>query len=230
MIYKNLFPVLMAAVMFSACSKDEAKVHVPGDTILETYYPGTSLEIKEVAIYTESGVVTDPAYIQDFINRNVSADARSNFYVGKTSAEVPASTQVLHFLNGSRVNVNGINMQITGYKDSLVLVSEYTSSPFPSYISTCGYLLGRVPAFTAFTDCPTSNCGSYRKTSTLIQSGANYYAPLLSYAVVTKDCAITPTEIPLLNVVNADLQSMLVAGDSVLIQYAKLPLVKMATK
>jgi hypothetical protein len=51
----------------------------------------------------------------------------------------------------------------------------------------------------------------------------------LTYCVVTKDCAITPTEIPAINILNVNLKSMLVAGDSVLVQYAKLPLIKKAT-
>jgi hypothetical protein len=229
MNYKILLPVLISGVLFNACSKSDSKVDAPGDTILETYYPGTTMEIKELAIYTKDGVVTDGATIQSFIDRNVSIDARSSFYVGKTAVEVSVPAQPLHFLNDNRVNYNGINMQITGYKDSLILISEYTASPFPSYTTTCGLLLGKVPEYTAFSDCPAGNCASYRRTNALIRSGANYYAPMLTYAVVTKECAITATEIPAVNIVNTELKSMLGAEDSVLIQYAKLPLVKKAT-
>ena len=70
--------------------------------------------------------------IQGFIDRNISADAKSHFFVGISSVPVPASSTVLHFLNDNRVNVNGINMEITGYKDSLMLVTEYTPTPIPA--------------------------------------------------------------------------------------------------
>jgi hypothetical protein len=229
MKYKILLPLLVSVVLINACSKDDNKTEVPGDTILASYYPGSTMEIKELAIYTQDGVITDQGTIQGFIERNVSADARSNFYVGMSTVPVPASTQALHFLNDNRVNVNGVNMKIKGYKDSVMLISEYIASPFPSYATTCGALLGRVPEYTAFTDCPDGNCASYNRTNPLIVSGANYFAPLLTYCVVTKDCAITPTEIPAINILNVDLKSMLVAGDSVLVQYAKLPLLKKAT-
>jgi len=164
--------------------------------------------------------------IQDFINRNVSADARANFFVGMTSVPVPASTQAVTFLNNNRVNANGINMEITSVKDSVMLISEYTETPFPTYATTCGALLGKVPQYTAYYNCPDGNCASYRKTYPLIMTGANYYAPLLTYAAVTKDCAITATEVPTINTVNSDLNSMLKDGDSVLVQYVKLPLSK----
>ncbi|HEX6430664.1 MAG TPA: hypothetical protein VF008_23390 [Niastella sp.] len=186
------------------------------------------MEIKELAIYTDEDVVTDPAVIQDFINRNVSVEAKKQFFVGVSTVPVPASNTALHFLNDNRVNVNGVNMQISGYKDSLMMVTEYTSTPIPTLNSTCATLLSQVPEYNPFTDCPVGNCGTYRKTSPLIISGAGYYAPLLTYAVVTKDCAATLVEIPAINIKSHDLQSRLVAGDSVLVQYAKLPLIKNA--
>jgi len=228
MKFKILFPVLAltSGVIFYSCSKNDTQTQTPGDTILSTYYPGASMEIKELAIHTSNGVITDPATIQDFVNRNVTPDARASFFVGMTSVPVPPSTQALSFLNDNRVNINGINMQITSVRDSVMLVSEYTSSPFPTYATSCGALLGKVPQYTAFTDCPAGNCESYRRTYPLVMSGANYYAPLLTYAVVTKDCAITATDVPVINIINSDLQSLLGAGDSVLIQYAKLPLTK----
>jgi hypothetical protein len=230
MKYKILLPLLVSGLFFSACSKDDTKTETHGDTILESYYPGTIMEIKELAIYTSGGVITDPATIQDFINRNVSGDAKSKFFIGISSVPVPASNTALHFLNDNRVNVNGINMQIAGYKDSLMLVTEYTSTQVPSFNTTCATLLGKVAEYSPFTECPGGNCGSYRKTSPLIVSGANYYVPLLTYAVVTNECAAALVEIPAINIKSQDLQSQLVAGDSVLIQYAKLPLVKKASE
>lgn len=230
MKYKILLPLLISGVTFFSCSKDSVETTAPKDTILASYYPGSAMEIKELAIYTNNSVITDPVAIQGFIDRNISADAKSHFFVGISSIPVPSSGTVLHFLNDNRVNVNGINMQITGYKDSLMLVTEYTPTPIPAATSSCANLLGLVSEYTPFTDCPTGSCGTYRKTSPLIISGANYFAPLLSYAVVTNDCTATLMEIPAINIKSSDLQSKLATGDSVLLQYAKLPLLKKSTE
>jgi hypothetical protein len=148
--------------------------------------------------------------------------------VGVSSIPVPDSKQVLYFLNGNRVHLNGLNMEIIGYKDSTMLISEYTATPSPVFYTTCTSLLARVPAFSPYTDCPDASCGSYRKTYPLLVAGVNYYAPLLTYAVKTNECASTTTELPSINFKNEELTSKLVAGDSVLIQYAKLPLIKKA--
>jgi hypothetical protein len=226
MKYKILFPVLMTAVIFNACSKDDAKTELPGDTILESYYPGNSMEIKELAIYTKSGVINDQAFIENFIDRNLNGETKSHYFPGATTVPVPQSSQVLHFLNDNRVNINGANMLISGYRDSLILITEYTSTPFPETTSSCATLSENVPQYNAYTDCPNGSCTSYRKTSPLIIAGGNYYAPLLTYSVVTNDCVSTPNENPSINILNGDLRSMLGAGDSVLIQYAKLALVK----
>ena len=223
-----LLPVLVltTGIVIFSCSKKDSQAAPTGDTVLSTYYPGAAMEVQELSIRTKNGAVTDPALIQDFINRNVSVDARASFFVGMTSVPVPASTQALSFLNDNRVNVNGINMEITSVKDSVMLVTEYTSTPFPTYATSCGALLGQVPQYSATYTCPTADCATYRKSYPLVMSGANYYAPLLTYAAVTKDCSITATEIPAINTVNPDLNSLLKDGDSVLVQYVKLPLSK----
>jgi hypothetical protein len=145
-----------------------------------------------------------------------------------TSVPVPSSSNVLNMLNDNRVNVNGINMQITGYKDSLMLVAEYTSTAIPLPVSPCHTLANHVTQYNAFTDCPDGSCGTYRKTIPLIVNGLNYYAPLLTYIVKTDNCVAVPNDVPAINVFNHDLPSMLQQGDSVLIQYAKLPLIKKA--
>jgi hypothetical protein len=223
-----LLPVLTltGGVLIFSCSKKDTKPAPAGDVILSTYYPGASMEVKELSIRTRNGAVTDPALIQDFINRNVSADARASFFVGMTTVPVPATTQAVSFLNDNRVNANGINMEITSTKDSVMLITEYTATPFPTYATSCGALLGQVPQYTALDNCPDGNCATYRKSYPLVMSGANYYVPLLTYAVVTKDCAITATEIPTINIPNPDLNSLLKDGDSVLVQFVKLPLSK----
>lgn len=226
MNYKNLLPLLVSVVLLNACSKDDAKVETPGDKILETFVPGEILEVKEIAIYTNNQVITDGATIQDFLNRNYGDDVKKNFYLGVTSVPVPASSQVLHLLDNNRVNVNGVNMQIMGYRDSLMVVSEYTSTTIPAVNTTCTALVNKAAQYNPFTDCPDGSCGTYRKTTPLITNGVNYYAPLLTYVVKSDNCAIAPSETPMVNIKNYDLQSFLGEKDTVLLQYARLPLVK----
>ncbi|THU39287.1 hypothetical protein FAM09_12300 [Niastella caeni] len=226
MKYKVLLPLLVSGVFFNACSKEDDKMNTPGDKILETYYPGSTMEINELAIYTSNGVISDPAVIQDFLDRNVSTETKNYFYVNQSSVNINANNTVLYFLEKNRVHINGTNMEIVAQKDSLMIVSEYTSTPVPENNSTCSALAGKVPEFSSYYDCPDGSCASYRRTYPIIKSGINYYIPMLTYASVTKDCAMAPIEIPAINIKNHSLQSKLVEGDSVLIQYAKLPLVK----
>ncbi|HEY8893834.1 MAG TPA: hypothetical protein VIM79_03435 [Niastella sp.] len=226
MKYKFLLPVLMSVAFLNACSKNESTVETPGDKILETYVPGEALEVKEIAIYTNNQIITDGATIQDFLNRNFNDDVKKNFYLGMTSVPIPASSQVLHILDNNRVNINGVNMQIIGYRDSLMVISEYTSTPIPPINSGCANLVNKVAEYNLYINCPDSSCTTYRKTSPLITNGASYYAPLLTYVVKSGDCATVPSETPMVNIKSYDLQSHLEVKDTVLIQYAKLPLVK----
>jgi len=228
MKYKILLPLLVSVALFNACSKtdDKPTVNTKPDTILESYYPGSSMEIVELAIYTRDTVIYNTEVLQGFIDRNVSADAKSSFYLGASTIPVPQSNARLDFLNDNRVRYNGVNMQIMGYKDSIMMIAEYTSTPMPGGSSSCAILLNKVPEFNPYTDCPDGNCDSYRKTTPLLVSGANYIAPLLTYAVKTNECAAMFNEIPAINFKNTDLSSNLNAGDTVLVQYANLPLVK----
>jgi hypothetical protein len=224
MKYKFLLPVLMSVVLLNACSKKDSNTAVKPDVILETYIPGETLEVKEIAIYTNNQVITDGATITDFLNRNFGDDVKKNFYLGVTTVPINSSGQILHILDNNRVNVNGVNMQILGYKDSLMVVSEYTTTPFPS--STCTSLVNKVAQYNPYVDCPDGSCATYRKTSPLITNGANYYAPLLTYVVKSENCATVPSETPMVNIKNFDLQSYLGEKDTVLLQYTRLPLVK----
>ena len=228
MKYKILLPLLVSGLFFNACSKDEATTATPEDKVLETYYPGSSLEIKEVAIYTSNGVITDPAVLNEYIDRKLSDDMKSRFYVGKSSVTMSSDNTILKFLDNNRVNINGTNMEIIGRKDSLMLIAEYTSKQVPMYgISTCSDLFAKVPEYTPLTGCADGNCATYRKTYPIISYGnSQYYVPILTYAASTDQCDFASAEWPMINVLSEDFQSKLVAGDSVLVQYARMPLVK----
>ena len=228
MKYKILLPLLVSGVFFYACSKDNPANNTPDDKVLDTYYPGSSMQIKQLAIYTKDGIISDPEFIDGYIDRNLNDDMKSKFYVGASSVPTNGYNTTLKFLDNSRVNVNGVNMEVTGYRDSLMLIAEYTSTPVPMYnISTCSDLFAKVAAFTPLSGCPDSSCSSYRKTYPIITNGdTEYFIPVLTYAVLTNQCSFANAQWPVINVLNDDLRSHLVAGDSVLVQYARIPLVK----
>jgi hypothetical protein len=228
MKYKILLPLLVSVALLNACKKDKAETNLPGDSIIETYYPGESMEIRELAIYTKDNVITDQGFIQGFLDRNADEETKKHFFLGMSSVPVPGSNNILSILNDNRVNVNGVNMQVMGYRDSLMVVGEYTSTPIPSTASSCQVLANLIPEFNPFTDCPDGNCGTYRKKSPLIVNGTSYYAPLLSYIVKTENCVAVPRELPAINVVNHILSDTLGLNDSVLIQFARLPMIKKA--
>jgi hypothetical protein len=233
MKFKILLPLLAltGGVMLYSCSKSDKGFSSTGDKVLETYLPGTKMEIKELSIYTKDRVITDPAVIQSYIDRRLSTDMKSRFYVGVSSVDVAPSSDALLFTDNGRVNIDGINEEIVGYQDSLMLIAEYTSSTTPRYgISSCSDLFARVPAYTPLSACPDSSCTTYRKTSPIITDGnKSYYIPLLTYAVTTSECNFSSAEWPMVNIVDRDFQSSMVAGDTVLLQYARLPLVPKAT-
>ena len=228
MKFRILLPVLAltTGIVLYSCSKDDNNAP-KDDQIVDSYVPGTTMEIKELSIYTKNGVITDNAIIQSYIDRKLNSDMKARFYVGINNVPVPQDNTSLLFLDNNRVNVNGTNMEITAYKDSLMVVSEYTTSQAPKYgISTCSDLFAKIPAYTPLTGCPDSSCATYRAATPIITDGnKSYFIPLLTYAVTTNECTFYSAQWPMVNIINKDFTTKLNAGDTVLIQYAKLPLV-----
>lgn len=233
MKFKILLPflALTGGVILYSCSKDSGSSSSQGDKVLETYLPGTKMEIKELSIYTKDNVITDVNIIQGYIDRRLNADMKARFYVGVSSVDIAPDNTALLFTDNGRVNINGINEEITGYQDSLMLLSEYTSSQVPRYgISSCSDLFAKIPAYTPLSGCVDSSCTTYRKTSPIITDGnKTYYIPLLTYAVSTSECNFSSAEWPMVNIINHNFQTKLAAGDTVLVQYARLPLMPKAS-
>jgi hypothetical protein len=226
MKYKVLFPMLMSGLIFNACSKDNGGIKTPPDAVWASYTPGNALIIDQLAIYTSTGIITDPAFIQGYIGRNVSEEDKSLFNVNQSYVENPGINLPLALLDNNRVEFKGVNMEITLKKDSLMLISEYTTTTTPTYDYSCGELFSKVPAFTPSTNCPDGSCANYRKTYPILVNGSYYYLPILTYVASTKDCSMANSEYPTVNTLNSNLSSLLTAGDSVLVQTARLPLVK----
>jgi hypothetical protein len=228
MKFRILLPLLAltTGVVLFSCSKDSNN-NTKDDTIIDSYVPGTTMEIKEVSIYTKNGVIHDNAIIQSYMDRNLNSDMKARFYIGVNNVPVPQDNTAMNFLDNDRVNVNGENMEITGYKDSLILVSKYVASQTPAYgISSCSDLFAKIPAFTPYYGCPDSSCATYRETTPIITDGnKSYFIPLITYAVTTNECTFYSATWPLVNTLSSDIQSKLTAGDTVLVQYAKLPFV-----
>ncbi|OQP44535.1 hypothetical protein A4H97_09180 [Niastella yeongjuensis] len=217
---------LTAGIVLFSCSKDDNN-GAKEDQVLDKYLPGTTMEIKDVAIYTKDGVIRDAAAIQGYMDRNLNSDMKARFYVGVSNVPVPQDNTNLSFLDNNRVNINGINKEITAYKDSVMLISDYVSSPTPSYgISSCSDLFAKIPAYTPFYGCPDSSCATYRETNPIITDGnKSYFIPLITYAVTTSECTFYSASWPMVNTLSNNFQSALKTGDTVLVQYAKLPLV-----
>ena len=228
MKFRILLPLLALStgVVLYSCSKSNDSNNTPADKVLDSYVPGTTMEIKELSIYTKDGVIRDNAIIQSYIDRKLNSDMKARFYVGVSSVPVPQDNTSLKFLDNNRVNINGENKEITSYKDSVMLISNYLSSQTPKYgISTCSDLFAKIPAYTPLSDCPDSTCPTYRETSPIVTDGnKSYFIPLLTYAVTTNECTFYSANWPLVNVLSNDFQSHLTAGDTVLVQYARLPL------
>jgi hypothetical protein len=218
--------MLMSGLIFNACSKDNGQIKTPPDEVWASYTPGDALIIDQLAIYTNTGIITDPAFIQEYIGRNVSEGDKSLFNVNRSSIENPGINLSLALLNNNRVEFKGVNMEITSRLDSLMLISEYTTTTTPVYEHACDELFSRVAAFTPSTNCSDGSCANYRKTYPILVNGNNYYLPILTYVVSTKDCSMANAEYPTVNTLNSKLSSLLTAGDSVLVQTARLPLVK----
>ena len=227
MKFKILLPLLAltTGVVLYSCSKNNN--NTPADQIVDSYIPGTTMEIKELSIYTKDGIISDKATIQSYIDRRLNSDMKARFYVGVSNVAVPQDNTSLLFLDNNRVNINGINQEITGYKDSVMLVSDYVPSQTPSYgISTCSDLFAKVPAYTPLSGCPDSSCATYRETTPIITDGnKSYFIPMLTYAVTTDECTFYNANWPVINVMSKNFQSKMQAGDTVLVQYARLPLV-----
>ena len=228
MKFKILLPLLAltTGVVLYSCSKDNNN-DTKSDTVIDSYVPGTTMEIKELSIYTKDGVIQDNAIIQSYIDRKLNSDMKARFYVGLNNVPVPQDNTSLLFLDNNRVNVNGVNMEITAYKDSVILVSEYVATQTPKYgISSCSDLFAKIPTYTPYYGCPDSSCATYRETTPIITDGnKSYFIPLITYAVTTNECTFYSANWPMVNTLSSDFQSKLTAGDTVLVQYAKLPFV-----
>ena len=121
----------------------------------------------------------------------------------------------------------------------MMMIAEYDQTEVPVQSGgQCGPLLDGVPAITPRSNCPSGLCETYRKTYPVIISGDNYYLPTLYYAVstsyvevinnkeVVSSCTSVAQEYPMLNKVKEELISGLLQHDTVLVQTARLPLLR----
>lgn len=226
MNYKILVPLFTFGLFFYACSKKTETTQPTENPIINTYLPGDLLLIDQVAVYTRNGVISDPGFVQGYIDRHLNSDDARKFYVGKSYVSNPFTGTTLDFLTGSRVQLNGKILEITGVTDTVILVSEGYSDIPPVGPTQCDSLQQKVPSITPLSDCTTGACTTYRKTYPIRVFGNAYYLPFLYFAVSNPDCSSTATELPLVNIVNENLSSSLGENDSVLVQIARLPMGK----
>jgi len=237
MNYKILIPLFVFSAIIYSCKKDAGSPNstTPDNSVVSSYLPGNVLLVDHIAIYTSTGIVTDPSAIQTYMNQHLSPLDAQKFYVGKTYVPNPFLSLTLDILTGSRVQLNGKIMEITGINDSLMLVSEYDSTEIP-YVApnNCDQLRALVPSITPDGNCATGNCTKYRKTYPIRIYGNAYYLPFLYFAVSNSEpgleCSSTAAEFPSQNLLNQDLPSSLGPNDSVLVQICRLPMTTIRSK
>lgn len=241
MNYKTLIPLLMFVVSFLSCSKTDSSYNpqVSASSGSSTKYSGQTLLIDQLAIYTSNSVITDPAYIQQYLDRNFNDPSIQNrFHVNQTSVEDPGLSTTLSFLYGSKVELNGRIMEIQGMynNNKTILVAEYDSTVVPVCYSRCDSLLSKVPAFNAKTDCPDNSCKKYRKKYPVMVSNEGFYLPVIYIGVSTShkevingndtdvQCATVAQQYPMINLLNVNLLSELTEGDTIIVQTGRLKL------
>jgi hypothetical protein len=240
MNYKILIPLFVFGAVIYSCKKDSSSPGGSGsgnnntnggDQIISSYQAGDLLLINQLAIYTNTGVTSDPAAVQKFLNVHAGGLSASKFYVGQNYVTNPFVGYTLNFLNGQRVQLNGKTMEITRTNDTMLLVSEYDSLDVPAApVTQCDFLEARVPSITPYTFCPGDNCSRFRKTYPISVVGNAYYLPFLYFIVSNstpgQECSSVADELPMQNMLNPDFPSTLGPNDSVLVQIARLPMSK----
>jgi len=236
MNYKILIPLFVFSVVIYSCKKDSSSpVANTDNSIISSHLPGNLLLVDHLAIYTSSGIVTDPAAIQNYMNLHLTPQDAQKFYVGKTYVPNPYLSMTLDILTNNKVQLNGKIMEITGSNDSIMLVSEYDSTDIPYIAPTnCEQLKALVPSITPDGNCISGNCTKYRKTYPIRIIGNAYYIPFLYFAVSNSEsgleCSSTSTELPMQNLLSQNLPSSLGPNDSVLVQICRLPMSNQGSK
>ena len=232
MNYKSLLALFVSGLLFATCSKDKDDANL--------YQTGSTMTIDQLAIYTHDGIISDPAVIQGFLDRNFSQpETQKWFYVNQKTVNDHIIRKTMKFLDNNRIEFNRQTMEIISKTDTLMLIAELNETDVPgAQTAKCDKLLETVPAITPTTYCSSNTCTKYRKTYPILISGGNYYLPTLYYAVsnterkvvnglqVIEYCGKISQDYPMLNFVKKDLSSSLDINDSILVQTGKVPLVK----
>jgi hypothetical protein len=238
---KFLYLLLTSAMFCYACSKDE---NPPDGPVTASYQTANPFQVDQLDIYTQNSVISDPSFISGFLGRYISSDVTKLFYVNQTVVNNFDNQSSLDFLEGNKVSFGRKMMEIIEKNDTLMLIAEMDSTAVPVIDATSSYahMLGLVPAITPQRNCPSGTCTKYRKTYPIIIAGKDYYLPYLyvlvfntrkeqfmGLPVVTTNWKVDG-ELPMLNTIRADLRSTLAeklsAGDSILVQSGRLPLIK----
>jgi hypothetical protein len=240
-LLSSLFLMVFGITAFVACSKDESVVNeqVPTNDVIESLQAGSTLIVDKVALYTQNSVITDAATIQAFMDAHFNAQTKSHFFLNQQYVENHGLTGTLKFMKNGKVEVNGILMDQSGAKDDFILCTPATNTAFPAApTSACGELMEKVPMFTARTACPSNNCDTFKETYPIQLQGSSYFLPIFNYAVstwyteyvngvaVNYNCSQASTTWPHLNAPVSELRSLLNSNDTVLVQTARLPMIK----
>jgi hypothetical protein len=240
MTTKNLVPVILFVMIFSACSKNSSIDNPnaggnPPDTIKKNpnaYTPGKTMYIDDLVLYTADGAHRDPKMLKDFMTRNFPNDVNI-FSYGQSSVSYNNSIPALEFLENNRVKLNNIQMEIVSKTDTEMLLSPLDSANMPgiegTWLGHCMLLHDQVPQYNPYSICQSAggNCKKYRKTYPVKISGKDYSLPILNYAVVSNCSILYYYAAPMPNYFNKGILNGLVQNkDSVIVQISRLPLTK----
>jgi hypothetical protein len=238
MNYKSLLPVALCLLVINACSKSDKNDNK--NPTSASYQSGNTLIIDQLALYTSSGIHTDVALIQGYLDRYVgNADFREWFYVGQKTVKDPFIGKELVLIDDKKAELNMKPMEIILRNDTLLLLAAMDSTDVPSKSDIrCEQLPGFVPAITAATYCPAGSCKKYRKTYPIMISGGDFYLPTLYYHSTHSEwivrngiqgiqwCSRMSQDYPELNFLNKNLSDSLRSMDTVLVQVGRVKMTK----
>lgn len=244
MTTKNLVLAILSVVFFSACSKDASidtpnPIHNPGNNPFDTikknpnaHYPGKTMYIDDLVLYTADGAHRDPKMLKDFMTRNFP-NYVNMFSYGQSSISYNNMNPSMEFLENNRVKLNDTIMEIVSKTDTEMMLSPLDSADMPSpesqWLGHCWTLHLQVPQYNPYSICQNAggNCKKYRKTYPVKISGKEYVLPILKYAIVSNCSIAFENASPLPNYFNKGILNGLIQNkDSVLVQTGRLPLIK----
>lgn len=227
------------ALLCFACSKDK-HTNPYGDDVKESYQSGTTLEIQELALYTKTGIVHDAETIKQFLDIHLpdtQSSLRKHFYWNQTTATDLDIAIAVDFLDDNKVRFNTKLTRIISKTDTSMVLEDIDATDVPQTgTAPCDVAHEKVAKIKPLSNCPAGNCTTYHKTYPIMIRDGKYYLPTIYFMAInthieyvfgmpaTITCFKLSQDYPMLNFVNPELSASMDAGDTILVQRARLAL------